>query len=55
LNGFGVQMEGKDLQIHASSNDFPLKKHNLVQAILAVHSIFYLAAPMTARVVEPTG
>ncbi len=37
LNGFGVHLEGKALQVHASPNDFALKKHNLVQAILAVN------------------
>lgn len=46
LNGFGVQMDGKALQIHASSENFALRKHNLVQAMLAVNDMFYLAVPM---------
>lgn len=48
LNGFGVQMEGAALQVHAASENFALRKHNLVQAILAVNDMFYLAMPMVA-------
>lgn len=48
LNGFGVQMEGKALQVHATPENFPLRKHNLVQAMLAVNDMFYLAMPMVA-------
>ena len=49
LNGFGVQMEGKALQVHASSDNFALRKHNLVQAMLAVNDMFFLAQPMLAN------
>lgn len=48
LNGFGVQADGKALQVHASPENFALRKHNLVQAMLAVNDMFYLAAPMVA-------
>ena len=48
LNGFGVQIEGKALQVHASPENFALRKHNLVQAMLAVNDMFYLAQPMVA-------
>ncbi|MGH8426890.1 MAG: DUF1829 domain-containing protein [Gammaproteobacteria bacterium] len=48
LNGFGVQMDGKALQVHASPDSFALRKHNLVQAMLAVNDMFYLAVPMVA-------
>ena len=48
LNGFGVRMDGKTLQVHASPGDFALKKHNLLQAMLAVNDMFYLAMPMVA-------
>lgn len=48
LNGFGVQMEGKALQVNASPDNFALRKHNLVQAMLAVNDMFYLAVPMVA-------
>lgn len=46
LNGFGVHQEGKALQVHASPDNFALRKHNLVQAMLAVNDMFYLAVPM---------
>ncbi len=46
LNGFGVKLEGNNLVIHASTDNFALRKHNLVQAMLAVNDLFYLAAPM---------
>lgn len=48
LNGFGVQTDGKALQVHASPDNFSLRKHNLVQAMLAVNDMFYLAVPMVA-------
>ena len=43
LNGFGVQKDGNELQVHASAESFALRKHNLLQAMLAVHNMFYLA------------
>lgn len=48
LNGFGVQLHGNALELHASHDNFALRKHNLVQAILAVNDMFYLAVPMVA-------
>lgn len=48
LNGFGVQLDGKALQVHASTDNFALRKHNLLQAMLAVNDMFYLAVPMVA-------
>lgn len=48
LSGFGVQLDGKSLQVHASPDNFSLRKHNLVQAMLAVNDMFYLAVPMIA-------
>lgn len=50
LNGFGVQQEGNALQISATANNFALRKHNLVQAMLAVNDMFYLAVPMVSSV-----
>lgn len=46
LNGFGVQLEGSALRVHAGPDNFALRKHNLVQAILAVNDLFYLAVPV---------
>jgi hypothetical protein len=48
LNGFGVQLDGKALRVHTSPESFALRKHNLLQAILAVNDMFYLAVPMVA-------
>jgi len=45
LNGFGVKMSGEALQVHASAENFPARKHNLLQAMLAVNDLFYLATP----------
>jgi len=42
LNGFGVRLEGDELQVHATPQDFPQKKHNLVQAMLAVNDMFVM-------------
>lgn len=46
INGFGVKLNGEALEIHATPETFPLRKHNLVQAMLAVNDLFYLAKPM---------
>ena len=45
LNGFGVRSDGRALEIRASSDNFSLRKHNLVQAMLAVNDLFYLVSP----------
>ena len=50
LNGFGVQVQNGKLEIHASSDNFALRKHSLVQAMLSVNDLFYLAAPVVANV-----
>ena len=50
LNGFGVEQKGKALQVTASAEDFALKKHNLVQAMLAVNDMFYMAEPMVLSI-----
>lgn len=47
LNGFGVQLASDHrLEVRASSDNFALRKHNLVQSMLAVNDMFYLATPM---------
>ncbi len=43
LNGFGVRREGDELRVNASVQDFPQKKHNLVQAMLAVNDMFVMS------------
>lgn len=44
LNGFGVETNGNALEVRATVDDFALRKHNLVQAMLAVNDLFYLAS-----------
>jgi len=46
LKGFGVRMNSEALEVHASPENFPTRKHNLIQAILAVNDLFYLAQPV---------
>lgn len=48
LNGFGVQLVEGRLEVRASPENFALRKHSLLQAMLAVNDLFYLATPMVA-------
>ncbi len=48
LNGFGVRRAGDALEVRASRDNFAQRKHNLVQAMLAVNDLFYLAVPTVA-------
>lgn len=49
LAGFGVQRHGNALEVHANPQNFALRKHNLVQAIMAVNDLFYTASPFVAN------
>jgi len=49
LNGFGVEQREGALQVRASSENFAARKHSLVQAMLAINDLFYLAVPVEAR------
>jgi len=46
LGGFGVRLNQNAMEVQASSENFPLRKHNLIQAMLAVNDLFYLAEPI---------
>ncbi len=46
LNGFGVKLNSEALEVHATAENFPVHKHNLLQAMLAVNDLFYLAKPV---------
>ncbi len=52
LAGFGVRRDsdGNALSVRASQNNFALQKHSLVQAMLAVNDLFYLATPTIANI-----
>jgi hypothetical protein len=43
LNGFGVKDTNGRLEVDASVDNFSLKKHSLVQAMLAVNDLFYVS------------
>lgn len=46
LKGYGVKKYNSQLQITVTSeDDFPVCKHSLVQAILAVNDMFYMSSP----------
>jgi hypothetical protein len=46
LNGFGIKLHNEALEVHATAETFPLRKHSLIQAMLAVNDLFYLAKPV---------
>jgi hypothetical protein len=46
LNGFGVKLNSEALEVHATAENFPVRKHSLIQAMLAVNDLFYLAKPL---------
>lgn len=48
LNGFGVQANKGILEIRANENDFAMRKHNLIQAMLGIGDMFYMAVPHIA-------
>ena len=48
LAGFGIQLENEQLLVHATPENFSLKKHSIIQAMLAVNDLFYLASPYVA-------
>ena len=43
VNGFGVKLVDNELQVNANATDYGRKKHRLLQAMLAVNDLFYLA------------
>ncbi|HIH97391.1 MAG TPA: DUF1828 domain-containing protein [Thermoplasmata archaeon] len=50
LNGFGVRLQGDEIVAEARTENFPKKKHNIIQAMLAVNDLFVMAKPMVASV-----
>ncbi|WP_367363871.1 DUF1828 domain-containing protein [Candidatus Tisiphia endosymbiont of Nedyus quadrimaculatus] len=48
LNGFGVHKNNNEMFVKTNQQNFALAKHNLIQAILAVNDMFYLARPNIA-------
>jgi hypothetical protein len=50
LNGFGVRLKENELIVESRVDNFPQKKHNLIQAILAVNDLFVMAEPMVVSI-----
>jgi hypothetical protein len=48
LNGFGIELRSHELVTRARAETFSQRKHNLVQAMLALNDMFYLAQPHVA-------
>lgn len=48
LNGFGVSLNGDSLEAEARPDNFPQKKHNLLQAMLAINDLFVMAPAKVA-------
>ncbi|MFM2083066.1 MAG: hypothetical protein RL380_1757 [Verrucomicrobiota bacterium] len=42
IQGFGVRNDGDELCVSTTPKDFPQRKHNLIQAILAVNDMFVM-------------
>lgn len=45
LNGFAVKLSGNELTTIATPATFPMRKHNFIQAIMAIDDLFILASP----------
>ncbi len=48
IAGFGVHQNGDALEIYATSDNFAIKKHNFIQAMLAVNDMFFLSRSNTS-------
>lgn len=48
LNGFGINLRGDGLEVETRADNFSQKKHNLLQAMLAINDLFVLAPPRVA-------
>jgi len=47
MNNFNISLQGdKSLTIEANESNFKLKKHGLIQSILAIGDMFYLSSPV---------
>lgn len=49
LSGLGVQREGDALVVNCTTDNFPVRKHCLLQAMLAVNDLFFLSSPASGN------
>jgi hypothetical protein len=45
IKGFGVSLDDNQIIVKTTIDNFPQKKHDLIQAMLAVNDLFYLSKP----------
>jgi hypothetical protein len=50
LAGFGIENHDGSLQTHATKENFAFRKHSLIQAMLSVNDLFFLAEPASSSV-----
>ena len=50
LNGFSARLQGDEIIIEANAENFPKKKHYIIQAMLAVNDMFVMASSMVTNV-----
>ena len=50
LLGFGAHLEQNEIVIEATPENFPEKKHNLIQTMLSINDMFVMSQPMVASV-----
>lgn len=50
LNGFGVRLVDDEITVETRSSEFPVKKHNLIQAMLAINDLFIFSKATVASV-----
>ena len=48
LKSFGIKLDGDELQVVATDEDFAPKKHDMIQAMLAIGDLIHLAGPTVA-------
>ena len=50
LNGFGVSLKDGRMEVHANESDFAMRKHSLIQAMLAVNDLFFLSVSIVGSI-----
>jgi len=50
LKGFGSHLDGDEIRIVAKPEEFPKKKHNLIQSMLAINDMFISARTIVANI-----
>ena len=43
LNGYGIELKDKELKVSVTKKDYPLKKHLLIQSMLAINDLYLVS------------